>query len=203
MAIAEAPSTVEITAEGMSLEDFMRVFDEDGPFELVEGVRIPYMGTKMFGNYRLAGRLLTLFNNFAMPRQLGEAFVEGTFILPSSTGSNWVKGSRIPDVMFVSQGRLEAYQQAQPEWEILPLAVVPDFVIEIISEHDIYADVLKKVNAYLRDGVRLIWVIEPQTRVVIVYTERLTGAQTSSFDDSLSCAPVLDGLEIRLSELLK
>lgn len=197
MAIGEAPTQ----ATGMSIEEFIRLFDAEGPFELVDGQRVVYMPTRMFGNIRLANRIVFAINSFSIPGNSGEAFVEGTFILPDLNRQNWVKGSCIPDVMYVCAERYEQYRLANPEWETTPLALVPDFIIEIISEHDNYVDVLKKVSDYLRDGVRLIWLIEPQMRIVTTYTDSITRPLTFTFEDELSLGDLLPGFTIRLSDL--
>lgn len=188
---------------GMSLEEFMRLFDEEGPFELIDGERIAYIPTKMFGNFRLANRLALTFNVFAVPKSIGEAFVEGTFVMPDAARSNWIKGSRIPDVMFIGFERIQEYRQNHADWETMPLALVPDFAIEIISETDNYSDVIKKVGDYLRDGVKLVWVIEPLTRQVTVHLPNSRQQTTYSFDDKILIGDVIPGLEICVTEILK
>lgn len=199
MAVAEAPSNIV----GMSLEEFMRLFDEEGPFELIDGERVAYMPTKMFGNFRLANRLMFAMNSIVIPKGIGEAFVEGTFIMPSSDSLNWVKGSRIPDVMYIQSKKLELYRQTHSDWEVAPLALIPDFVIEIISENDNYADVIKKVANYLADGVKQVWLMEPQTRITTIYLDNMKHQTTYSFDDAIVIGELIPDLQIRVSDLLQ
>lgn len=186
---------------GMSLQEFMQRWDEIGPFELINGEVVPVSPTKMFAHTTSANRLMYKINLFTLSSGIGEAFVEGTFITVPPTDPNWVKGSRIPDVMYISADRLSAYKQANPEWESHPLALVPDLVAEVISENDNYTEVMKKVAQYLRDGVRLLWLLEPETRTISVHRPGSKQVTILSGDDKLDGGDVIPGFEISLSEI--
>ncbi len=92
--------------------------------------------------------------------QLGEVFDSSTcFKLPN--GAN-----RSPDVAWVRRDR----------WETLTLdqkkrfpAIVPDFVLELMSPTDTMRDTRTKMQEYLDNGVKLAWLINPQNRQVEVY----------------------------------
>lgn len=186
---------------GMSLQEFMQRWDEIGPFELIDGEVAPVSPTKMFAHTTSANRLMYKINLLALSNGMGEAFVEGTFITVPSTDPNWVKGSRVPDVMYISAGRLSAYKQANPEWESHPLALVPDLVAEVIAENDNYTEVMKKVTQYLRDGVRLLWLLEPETHTITVHRPNSKQIIILSGDDRLSGEDVIPGFEIPLTEI--
>lgn len=49
------------------------------------------------------------------------------------------------------------------------LYLVPDFVLEVVSPTDLAAEVDEKIRDYLAAGVRMTWVIYPDTRTVMVY----------------------------------
>ncbi|MDX2140777.1 MAG: Uma2 family endonuclease [Chloroflexota bacterium] len=85
-------------------------------------------------------------------RKLGRVFSEATFTLPGSYSSNWVKGSRISDVMCYAGTRFEEYEAQTPNAGVRPLELIPDLVVEIISPADKYSDVNRKVEVYLKDG---------------------------------------------------
>jgi Uma2 family endonuclease len=113
-----------------------------------------------------------------------------TFILPDTYDKNWVSGSRIPDVMFVRREKLEAYKQQNPDWEDKPYILLPDLVIEIVSPNDSYTEIDDKVGLYLKDGVGLVWVINPQNKTVSVHSPdnrsiRLTVKDTLNGSDVL------------------
>lgn len=52
--------------------------------------------------------------------------------------------------------------------------VAPDLVFEVTSPNDIHARVEEKIADYLRAGVRLVWVLVPETRWAHIY--RLDGS---------------------------
>jgi Uma2 family endonuclease len=51
------------------------------------------------------------------------------------------------------------------------LRVPPDFVFEVVSPGDNYSELDEKVQDYLRAGIRLVWVVVPETRWVHVYRQ--------------------------------
>jgi len=66
--------------------------------------------------------------------------------------------------------RWSAYIAANPDWKRKPLMIIPDMVIEVVSPNDKVTELDNKIDAYLADGVRLIIVVNPQSRKAIVYS---------------------------------
>ena len=84
----------------------------------------------------------------------------GRFILPD--------GSRIgPDAYWISDERWNAL----PEEARTPpfAAVIPEFIVEIVSPSNRERELQYKVHLYLEGGARLVWVIYPTNRLVAVY----------------------------------
>ncbi|MUL34855.1 Uma2 family endonuclease [Gloeocapsopsis dulcis] len=107
-------------------------------------------------NFELAGQLW-LWNR---QNKLGKAF-------DSSTGFRLPNGAtRSPDVSWVTIERWNALTQAQRK-KFLPLC--PDFVIELLLETDELADTQVKMQEYLDNGLRLGWLINPNTKQVEIY----------------------------------
>lgn len=138
----------------MTLEEYTRLFDEKGAFELIEG-EIILMPQKKFGDNDLENMLAFAMNAIAIPQKIGRTYVETPFILPDAENPNWVRGSRIPDVMFVRRERRAEYLEGKPDWKNEPLALVPDLVVEIISPTDVYLEVSKKFKRIYRMGSKL------------------------------------------------
>jgi len=44
-----------------------------------------------------------------------------------------------------------------------------DLAVEVVSTNDLFTEVARKAEEYLRAGVRRLWVVEPTLRVVYVY----------------------------------
>lgn len=85
----------------------------------------------------------------------------------SSTGFKLPNGAeRSPDAAWVLRTRLAELTPEQKQ-KFLPLA--PDFVIELKSPTDTLEDVQAKMDEYIENGVRLGWLINPETRQVHVY----------------------------------
>src|SRR5690606_2584147 len=99
--------------------------------------------------------------------------------------SNWVTGSRIPDVMFYVGDRLAKYKAETPDYRERPLSIVPDLVIEVVSPNDKVIELDAKIDLYLSDGVRLIWVFNPQSRKVTVHAPDLENPIVLKSGDTL------------------
>jgi Uma2 family endonuclease len=85
-------------------------------------------------------------------------------VFDSSGGYSLANGFRpSPDVSWIKNARLEGVSLNQ----FLPIA--PDFVIELRSSSDRLFPLQQKMQAYLENGVRLGWLINPQDRQVEIY----------------------------------
>lgn len=78
--------------------------------------------------------------------------------------------------------------------------VIPEFAIEIISETDNIIKVEAKVTEYFKAGVKVLWHIFPNEKVVYIYTG---GKEVKIYSDTdvLSALPVLNGFELTVNEL--
>ena len=66
----------------------------------------------------------------------------------------------------------------------------PDLAIEVLSEGNTPREMARKVREYFDSGCRLVWVIDPRTRTIAVYTSLakpivLTEKQTLTGGDVL------------------
>jgi Uma2 family endonuclease len=188
---------------GMPLDEFIRLYDTEGPFELVNGERIPKM-PNVAGHGLCAETLRDAINAYAVPNQLGRAMLEQVFVL--SYTSNWVAGSRIPDVMYYTADRLEGYKATTPDWKNKPYILVPDLVAEVVSPNDNLTELDEKIDRYLEDGVRVVWVLDPNRTIAQVYT--LLAPQpftkqvvTLKSGDTLQGGEVIPGFEIPVVQL--
>jgi Uma2 family endonuclease len=99
----------------------------------------------------------------------------------------------LPDVCVFLSGRL-------PPRDENPVLSVPDFAIEVLSPDDRASRVIEKVQFYMRAGVRLLWLVDPERRAITVHEP---GKQALDYtgDTTVSAAPVLPDFEIRLMDL--
>ncbi|MEH2064518.1 MAG: Uma2 family endonuclease [Nostoc sp.] len=92
--------------------------------------------------------------------KLGKAF-------NSSTGFKLPNGAtRSPDASWVKIARWEALTPQQRK-KFPPLC--PDFVVELVSETDDLEDTQAKMREYIKNGLRLGWLINPKNRQVEIY----------------------------------
>lgn len=182
---------VEREKIGMPVEDFMEQFAKQ-PFELVDG-EILKMAPNKKRHSKLSKRVYDQILFYLADHNLGEVFFESTYILEDKP--NWVEVSRVPDVMFYERTRYDTYEEQEQESDEKPFILVPDLAVEVVSPTDKYSDVQRKVAAYLRDGVRLLWIIDPQNATVTVYEGSETPTVLRS-GDTLTGGDVLPDFEI-------
>jgi Uma2 family endonuclease len=187
-----------VSTKPMTLDEFIRIYETEGPFEIIGGERIA-MSPTVTGHNRIVMRLVVPMQTLAQQNQLGEVMFESPFVLHYD--SNWVKGSRVPDIMFVAANRFDPYCENDPEWRNKPLVLVPDLAAEVISMNDNYLDVDRKVRTYLDDGVKIIWVINPRAQTVVVYEYGSNQHTTLNRDDALTAEAVIPGFEIKVGAI--
>jgi Uma2 family endonuclease len=186
-----APERVRLhPAPGTATEDDVRsVHDREGRLcELVDGVLVEKaMG---FRASWLAATLIIILGNFVRPRNLGLVTApDGMVRLAAGL-------VRIPDVAFVSWNRLP--DRHVPTAPIPTLA--PDLAVEVLSTGNTAQEMARKCREYFAAGVRLVWLIEPETRTVTVHTtpEHSTVLRE---EDTLTGEVVLPGFALPVREL--
>ena len=93
------------------------------------------------------------------------------FILPDGS-------RRGPDAWWISP---ERWNDSPPEARQPPFAaIVPDFIVEIVSPSNRGPDLADKVQRYLQGGARLIWVINARRRQVTIHRP---GTEPEILDD--------------------
>ncbi|GIK66170.1 MAG: hypothetical protein BroJett018_39640 [Chloroflexota bacterium] len=191
----ESTSTATLT-----LEDFMQRYSDEGPFELIDGAFIP-VTAQVLKTVRITFSLARKLADFVDAQKLGEVFVEAPFVLVY--GSNWVKGSRIPDIMFYRADRVAQFEDNDPDAEDKPLIGPPDLAVEIVSPTDRMIDVTRKVRLYLEDGVQLVWVVEPDEKSVSIFTPNTKQFTRLTIEDTLSGGDILPNFALPLEQLFE
>ncbi|MDW8214072.1 MAG: Uma2 family endonuclease, partial [Roseiflexaceae bacterium] len=103
---------------------------------------------------------------------------------------------RAADVAFIRRERTLNAQDVTGYW---PGA--PDLVVEVVSPHDLYADVDEKVTDWLDAGARMVVVVNPRKRTVTVY-------QASAYailheDDVLDGGEVVPGWRLPVAAIFE
>ena len=141
----------------------------------------------------IAGEMYMALKPFARTNRLGAVF-------PAECGLRIFPGrpSRVPkpDGGFIAHSKLPG--------DRLPrgfIEVVPDIVWEVVSPNDnaIYTE--RKVREYLGVGIRLVWVVYPDTRTVHVFRADGTASVIES-GGAISGEDICPGFELPLATIL-
>ena len=120
-------------------------------------------------------------------------------VLDSSVGYLLPDGAVLsPDASWVSPERLTTVTPAQLQ-KYPPLC--PDFVIEIKLPSDRIPTLQVKMEQWLRNGVRLGFLIDTESETAYVYAPGQPMRIVAGFENELSGEPVLSGFQLDLWEL--
>lgn len=140
----------------------------------------------------IASLVSMALNNHVRPKSLGRVYgaQTGYQCFPHEP-----RRVRYPDTSFVAAGRLEG--DRTPEGYI---TLAPDLAVEVISPNDLYEDVEEKVQDYFKAGVRLVWIVSPRSKTVLI--RRPDGACAAlNLDGELSGEHVLPGFVCKVADL--
>ena len=99
---------------------------------------------------------------------------------------------RRPDIAYFTDEQVEQGRSGRD--------VIPDFVVEVLSETDQAYRIEDKISEYFKAGVRVVWNIFPEQELVHVYTSRKQ-VSICFEDDVCSGAPVLPNFDISVNAL--
>ncbi len=184
-------STAVATETHLTPEDLLAMPDGKS-YELVGGqLEGRNMGVE---SSWVAGRILVRLGQFSEEHKLGWA-------LPADSGYQCFPHDpgmvRRPDVSFVKTGRFPG--------DVLPKGwarVPPDLVVEVLSPNDLVYKLEEKLSDYRKVGVPLVWVINPESRTVMVY-RRDDSISRLQDDDELSGEDVVPGFRCPIRETLQ
>jgi Uma2 family endonuclease len=103
---------------------------------------------------------------------------------------------RRPDVSFIRAGRLPG--------DVLPKGFVripPDLAVEVVSPNDTAYELEEKLEDYQQAGVRLVWVIHPESRTVTIYRADGTVSRLREAEE-LTGEDVIPGFRCLVGSLL-
>ena len=78
----------------------------------------------------------------------------------------------------------------------------PDLAVEILSESNTKSEMRRKVREYFSSGTELVWLVDPLTRTVMVYTTPEAGVSQSE-DDTLDGGTVLPGFSVGIDRVFR
>lgn len=160
-------------------------------FELADGQLVE---TEMSAKgSRVAARLSAVLTPFVESRQLGSVFDSTASYQCYPDDPDRV---RRPDVSFILASRWKN------EYDDGHIPIPPDLAVEVSSPNDLHYDVQRKIEEYLGAGVKLVWLINPEDRIIQVYRHDRTVSHLSG-DAELSGEGILSGFHCSIADLFK
>ena len=181
-----APIAVE--KKRCTYEDYLKT-PEDKRYELING-ELLMTPSPVPNHQRVSGKLEFILRKFITENNLGEVFYAPCDVYLDN--ENVVQ----PDILFISKDRLGIIGEKNIQGP-------PNLVIEIISEHSVYRDMVQKKRLYARFRVKEYWIVIPEEEEIEVYV--LEGNAYRLYctyrkvDEIVS--PSLKGLKIPLKEI--
>jgi Uma2 family endonuclease len=170
---------------GLTIDDFEKLPDALAlNHELVDGELVEVSGNTWIHN-RLRDELIKMLSALVEPK-LGRVISEQEFDFQGNAFG--------PDVCFVSTPKLSL---RNPNLRVQRL--VPDLAIEIVSQNDKFAALMKKAVRYQRSGTKEVWVFDIENRVAFLLNER----QRVLLDENQQFrSDVIPAFSIRIGDLL-
>ena len=176
----------------LTADDLLRLYSEGVRGELIRGVLHQTVGTGI-EHGAIAINFGSIIRNFVRPGRLG-------WVVGSDAGI-WLERNpdtvREPDLAFISAEKLPLDTRVRGYSE-----VVPDLVVEIISPNDRPIAVNDKAQMWLRYGVRLVLLVDPDARTVTTLPND-GPAQTLTEDDTLTLVSVLPGFACPVRDIFE
>ena len=178
-----------------------REWEKHDRVEVVDG-EIIQMSPPSIKHVILTRFVYNVLFEFLKENPLGELWFDNTpYILDGAGREDRVRGSRIPDVSFVSKERYAAHvEQYGTRMKYLHLA--PDLAVEIVSEHDRYSEIFQKIADYLKHGTQLVWIIDGSNRAIRVHTPDNPNGHALHDTDTLTGDPVLKGWSMSVAAII-
>lgn len=172
-----------------TVEDVTRLRDtERRLYELIDGTLVE----KAMGwpESYLAGILVQWINNFL------DAHRKGVATGPDGMTRLFGDTVRGPDVAFVAWARLPG---GRIPTEPVP-DLVPNFVIEVLSKGNTYAEMSRKRREYFHAGVELLWMVDHRARTITVFRSP-QDAMVMTEGQIVDGGTVLPGWQVNIADL--
>jgi Uma2 family endonuclease len=152
-------------------------------YELNDGELIKFSGMNKKQVY-----IFEILNRLFIRKGLWE---QGTFLTEYDVMLSGIQMRR-PDIAYLTNEQVRLGKEGED--------VIPEFMIEIISESDQQYKIEEKLTEYFKAGVKIVWNIIPESQLVYVYSSR-KNVMICSDDDICSAEPVLPDFKIAVNDI--
>ena len=184
MSIVEAPITPD---------ELLLMPDEGQGYELVDGELRERIVSKE--SSRAAARIIHFLESFVDRGFPGWVYSEGNSYRCFTDDPTRVRRA---DVSYISIESMpvETYEDEGH------CTTVPDLVAEVVSPNDLSVEVEAKRDQWLEAGVKIVWIVHPNTRTVHVH--RADGGYSFlKAADTLTAEGVLPGFSVPVAKLFR
>jgi len=169
----------------MTAEQFDQLpYDEERRLELIDGELIE-MSSPNPEHQEVLTNLVAAVKPFMRQHSLGTVIADTDFAF----GTDRLR----PDLII-----LLAEKWAQVDRHKVPVRIIPDVVVEIISPSETASHLERKIAIYRKHGVVEVWVIHADQRHMYVHST--TGIRELHDTDTLACS-LLPGWTVALAEV--
>lgn len=176
-----------VTTKLMTAQDLWQAGEAGEHAELIEGEFVP-MSPPNAEHGEIQAALIIAIGSYLADRNAGKVYGDAGYVL--SRDPDTVLG---PDLSFIARERIPADRK-----RFLPLA--PDLAAEIVSPSNTPGEIERKIGIYLQAGTRMVWVVYPRQRQVVVHTPD-NAPQVFTESDELPGGDVLPGLAIPVARI--
>jgi Uma2 family endonuclease len=154
----DLPETENWPRQGdWTYKDYLRLPDDGNRYEVIRG-SLYVTPAPNFKHQFVVAKLCRSFDDFVSEGELGVVLTAPFDILLPAGIASPVE----PDLVFFRVGNA-------PQWEDKNFQGVPDLVVEVLSPSTRGRDRRTKLKAYQDAGVPEYWMVDPDSRTVIVY----------------------------------
>lgn len=169
----------------LTIDDFEQLPDELAHFhELVDGGLVDVSGNTFHHN-KVRDLLIALLLPYVNRHKLGRVVSEQEY----QFGQN----AHGPDVTFVIPEKLHLLDGRKRVQRF-----VPDLAIEIVSENDPFAKLVKKVERYRACGTKEAWIFDIDSRRAFLFSDH---GDANYDENGIFQSPLMPGFSIRLGDL--
>ncbi|MPZ22311.1 MAG: Uma2 family endonuclease [Dehalococcoidia bacterium] len=171
----------------MTADELLAMPDDGTRYELVKG-ELRKMAPASGEHGYVAGRITQMIAAFVEQNDVGHIYVADTGYRLASNPDT----VRAPDFAFVHKGRVAGFRG--PGFG----RGAPDLVVEVLSPSNTAAEMTERVEQYLDAGCKLLWVVDPDSRSVTIWSADRTARLLHGADD-IDGGDVLPGFSCPIS----
>jgi Uma2 family endonuclease len=185
-------STAATAVKPMTAEEFCdwvhRPENTNKWFELVRG-KVIELPAPLRLHGVVSSTTVWLLGGYVQKRRKGYVTANGAGVI-LERDPDTVRG---PDVALYEDA--ERFEDLHPKYGEVP----PRVAAEVLSPNDRADQVLRKITDYLRNGVEMVWLIDPEARTVTVYRPD-QGPRLLEESDELTAEDILPGFRCRVAD---